>query len=114
MNIFKKIIKAAQEYDAALSRTIPEFRKSVPAPPPNAGHQPTTSVITQPPNVGSSVQPNKITSLPMSVKTKCTYKTPCGWCTKWDKKCDEKPYKRGLRVNINPVDDACGLKLEKL
>ena len=21
---------------------------------------------------------------------KCTYETPCGWCTKWDKKCDEK------------------------
>lgn len=20
----------------------------------------------------------------------CTYKTPCGWCTKWDKKCDMK------------------------
>lgn len=21
---------------------------------------------------------------------KCTYETPCGWCTKWDKRCDEK------------------------
>ena len=20
----------------------------------------------------------------------CTYETPCGWCTKWDKKCDTK------------------------
>lgn len=20
----------------------------------------------------------------------CTYKTPCSWCTKWDKKCDKK------------------------
>lgn len=20
----------------------------------------------------------------------CTYKTPCGWCAKWDKKCDRK------------------------
>ena len=20
----------------------------------------------------------------------CIYETPCGWCTKWDKKCDEK------------------------
>ena len=20
----------------------------------------------------------------------CTYKTPCGWCAKWDKKCDKK------------------------
>ena len=26
----------------------------------------------------------------------CTYSTPCGWCTKWDKKCDkniEEPVK---------------------
>ena len=36
----------------------------------------------------------------------CTYSTPCGWCTKWDKECDKKPYKRGLRVKINPIDDA--------
>ena len=20
----------------------------------------------------------------------CMYETPCGWCTKWDKKCDKK------------------------
>lgn len=20
----------------------------------------------------------------------CTYETPCGWCIKWDKKCDRK------------------------
>ena len=20
----------------------------------------------------------------------CDYKTPCGWCTKWDKKCDNQ------------------------
>ena len=20
----------------------------------------------------------------------CPYETPCGWCTKWDKKCDNK------------------------
>lgn len=89
MNIFKKTIKAAKEYDALIS----SFRE-----PPSVSS-------TKPPNVTSGVQ---------SKKTRCTYKTPCGWCTKWDKKCDEKPYKRGLRVNINPVDDACGLKLEKL
>lgn len=34
----------------------------------------------------------------------CTYKTPCGWCAKWDKKCDKKidggndKPQRGLRV----------------
>ena len=26
----------------------------------------------------------------MVEKTNCPYKTPCGWCTKWDKKCDRK------------------------
>ena len=51
---------------------------------------------------------------PASVKKPCPYKTPCGWCTKWDKKCDRKPYKRGLRVKINPIDDACGLKLVEI
>ena len=20
----------------------------------------------------------------------CYYRTPCGWCVKWDKKCDKK------------------------
>lgn len=40
----------------------------------------------------------------------CTYETPCGWCCKWDKKCDkkigcEKP-QRGLRANANVYDDA--------
>ena len=44
----------------------------------------------------------------------CTYSTPCGWCTKWDKKCDKKIPERGLRAEINPIDDACGLKLEKI
>ena len=34
----------------------------------------------------------------------CTYSTPCGWCTKWDKKCDKKigcgddKPQRGLRA----------------
>ena len=37
----------------------------------------------------------------------CTYSTPCGWCAKWDKKCDKKIVpERGHRVNINPIDDS--------
>ena len=23
----------------------------------------------------------------------CIYETPCGWCSKWDKKCDRKQFK---------------------
>ena len=35
----------------------------------------------------------------------CTYKTPCGWCTKWDKKCDKKIPERGKRATLNLIDD---------
>lgn len=28
----------------------------------------------------------------------CVYETPCGWCSKWDKKCDNK---------IGKVDSHC-------
>ena len=44
--------------------------------PPTSG-----SNAVKPPNVGSSVQ---------TPKRPCIYETPCGWCTKWDKKCDKK------------------------
>lgn len=36
----------------------------------------------------------------------CVYETPCGWCSKWDKKCDKKIPERGQREKVNPVDDA--------
>ena len=26
----------------------------------------------------------------MNITGICPYETPCGWCTKWDKKCDNK------------------------
>lgn len=42
----------------------------------------------------------------------CTYSTPCGLCTKWDKKCDnkigcvdDKP-QRGLRAKAGIYDEA--------
>lgn len=35
----------------------------------------------------------------------CVYETPCGWCSKWDKKCDKKIPERGQRAKCNPVDD---------
>lgn len=43
----------------------------------------------------------------------CTYSTPCGWCCKWDKKCDKKigcgdddKPQRGLRAKGNFINDA--------
>lgn len=60
----------------------PKFGK--PTPPPH-------------PKTGSKVQ----------VKKKhCTYKTPCGWCTKWDKKCDNRlPKKYRGQIVISKQDD---------
>ena len=56
----------------------PTFSKPTVPPQPNVPTMPTT---TNPPNVGSSVQrPHQ----------PCPYETPCGWCSKWDKKCDRK------------------------
>ena len=26
----------------------------------------------------------------MNINGVCNYETPCGWCSKWDKKCDKK------------------------
>ena len=48
------------------------------------GHTPKFSNPTPPPN------PNPNYTPPPTVKTTCPYETPCGWCTKWDKKCDKK------------------------
>lgn len=36
----------------------------------------------------------------------CVYETPCGWCSKWDKKCDRKIPERGQRTKIYPVDES--------
>ena len=36
----------------------------------------------------------------------CIYETPCGWCSKWDKKCDKKAPERGQRAKCNLIDDA--------
>jgi hypothetical protein len=50
----------------------------------------------------------------------CIYSTPCGWCTKWDKKCDkkigggdEKP-QRGLRAKTSILDDYGGSELDDI
>ena len=63
---------------------------------------------TLPPNPNPNYIP------PVSIKTTCTYKTPCGWCTKWDKKCDMKigcdtdidydKYFHELECAVNQID----------
>lgn len=44
----------------------------------NYGYIPLASVRPNPPKTGSKI------------KTSCPYKTPCGWCSNWNKKCDHK------------------------
>lgn len=43
----------------------------------------------------------------------CVYETPCGWCSKWDKKCDKKISERGQRAKCNLVDDAIDSTIEE-
>ena len=35
----------------------------------------------------------------------CIYETPCGWCSKWDKKCDPKQFKHELKNSLNLADE---------
>ncbi len=77
----------------------PELRKPTsPPPPPTSG--------------SNAVKPNPNYVPPASVKKSCTYETPCGWCTKWDKKCDKKigcsddnKPQRGLRAKSGILED---------
>lgn len=43
----------------------------------------------------------------------CVYETPCGWCYKWDKKCDKKIPERGQRAKCSTIDDAMGISLKE-
>ena len=51
----------------------------------------------------------------------CIFETPCGWCSKWDKKCDKtagkklsgatktEPYNTiDITLSSTPVDKTCG------
>lgn len=96
---------------------IPELRKPTPPPPPptsgsnavkpscNCGHQPTYTSTQNPPDTFSSLL--KVTSLqilPNDISTityVCPYETPCGYCTKWEKKCDKKI---GGYPTVDPTD----------
>ena len=37
----------------------------------------------------------------MNITGVCPYETPCGWCTKWDKRCDKKI---GGYPTVDPTD----------
>ena len=39
----------------------------------------------------------------MKETTNCIYKTPCGWCSKWDKECDKKINKPVESVNTSTI-----------
>lgn len=35
----------------------------------------------------------------------CVYETPCGWCSKWDKKCDQKVPEYEQRAKTESIYD---------
>ena len=42
----------------------------------------------------------------------CVYETPCGWCSKWDKKCDKKiqerkPVRNNIRIDTAFTNATC-------
>ena len=41
----------------------------------------------------------------------CVYETPCGWCSKWDKKCDKKTPECGQIEKCNPINDVTTNKI---
>ena len=71
----------------------PEFRSKVPMPPVKPPKPPTSG--------SNAVKPNPNYVPPASVKRSCPYELPCGWCTKWDKKCDKKI---GGYPTVDPTD----------
>lgn len=113
----------------------PEYRKPTPPPPPtsgsnarkpscNCGHQPTYTSTQNPPDTFSSLlKATSLQILPNDIGTVtyiCPYETPCGWCTKWDKKCDKKigcgddKQQRGLRAKTSILDDYGGSELDDI
>lgn len=101
MSLKDDILNAVRDskIDKAFGFKTPKFRKTTPPPKPspNLGWQPTKSSGAKPlkpPTSGSNaVKPNPNYVPPISVKSEretCPYELPCGWCTKWDKKCDRK------------------------
>lgn len=92
MSIVERSIKLAKKYD-----DLVETCKT------SECWQPTNALDTKPPNaVSSVVKPNHNYAASSTNKTSCTYATPCGWCSKWDKVCDNKPYNG---EQINKLDD---------
>ena len=114
----------------------PEYSYTTPPPPPTSGsnaykptiyycgHQPSYTSTQNHPDVFSSItKSSPVAVLPNDISTieiMCQYETPCGWCCKWDKKCDkkigcgdEKP-QRGLRANTSILDDYGGSELDDI
>ena len=36
------------------------------------------------------------------ITMQCIYSTPCGWCAKWDKKCDKK-----IGCDVTAIQSVC-------
>ena len=52
----------------------------------------------------------------MNITGICQYETPCGWCIKWDKKCDRKigcetPHDKSNQNDLILEDIKSGIEL---
>lgn len=68
----------------------PKFREPTVLPQYEVPPMPPVKPPLPPTSGSNAVKPNPNYIPPTSVKETCTYETPCGWCSKWDKKCDRK------------------------
>ena len=71
----------------------PEYR--CPTMPPVRPPKPPTSGsnAVKPSELLNMLKASPVTILPNDISTvtiMCQYETHCGWCTKWEKKCDKK------------------------
>lgn len=81
MSLKDDILNAVRDskIDKVFGIKTPKFKPTPPPPPPTSG--------------SNAVKPNPNYVPPDSVKPEretCPYELPCGWCTKWDKRCDRK------------------------
>ena len=81
----------------------PKFRKPTVPPQYEAPPMPPVQPPKPPTSGSNAVKPKKT----------CFYETPCGWCTKWDKKCDRQPYKHTYQRGMIVFDDGSEAEIKE-
>lgn len=89
----------------------PKFREPTVSPQYEVPPMPPVNPPLPPTSGSNAVKPNPNYIPPASVKEICAYETPCGWCVKWDKKCDRKTgYNNVSNSELYDIRSGKGLK----